>query len=480
MYTPQISPRTVRALAALLLAPGALAAQASGPAHAAVFRVASDSAIRALIKARVDAKLTTGIVVGVLDPDGRRRIIAYGSSGTARPLDGNTVFEIGSITKTFTSAALAAMVARGEVRLDDPVRALLPPTAKVPSRSGREITLLELATQSSGLPRMPSNLRPADPKNPYADYTAEQLYEFLSGHQLSRDVGAQYEYSNLGVGLLGHALALKAGTSLEDLYRRRLLDPLGMKDTRIALTPSMKERLAPGHDEAGRVVPNWDIAALGGAGALRSTANDMLTYLAANLAADVDSARAPLGPALRMSHVRRRDAGSPAMGIGLGWHLRTTPDSAVIVWHNGGTGGYRTWAGYDPAKRAGVVVLTNGNVGHDDIGFHLLAPSLPLRPPVLPSWVGKTPVALPAATLDRYVGEYELAPTFRITVTRQGDGLVAQATGQPSFPLFAESERAFYLTAVDARISFQVDAEGKTTGLVLHQNGRDQPAAKVR
>jgi len=371
------------------------------------------------------------------------------------------------------------MARRGEVRLDDPVAKYLPATVTVPSRGGRQITLLDLATQSSGLPRMPNNFTPKDPANPYADYTPALMYAFLSSYQLPRDVGAEYEYSNLGVGLLGHALSLRAKADLETMYRRYLLDPLGMRDTRVALTPSMRERLALGHDEAGKAVPNWDAAALGGAGALRSTASDMLTYLAANIAADADSTRGALSPALHAAHVRRHDAGQG--GIGLAWHLRPVPGGGTVVWHNGGTGGYRTFAGYDPARRVGVVVLTNSSgAGHDDLGFHLLAPSLALRPPTRPAWVGRKEVALPATVLDRYVGEYQLAPTFSLVVTREGDGLVTQATGQGKVRIYAESETEFFLKVVDARLSFQVDASGKATGLTLHQNGRDVPGAKVR
>src|SRR5829696_8310118 len=148
----------------------------------------------------------------------------------------------------------------------------------------------------------------------------------------------------------------------------------------------------------------------------------MLTYLAANLAADLDSTRGPLAPALHATHVRRRAAGGPIMGIGLAWHLRAARDSSVVVWHNGGTGGYRTFAGYDPARRVGVVVLTNAKISHDDLGFHLLVPSLPLIAPRLPSWASRKSITLPAATLDRYVGDYELTPDLHLVVTREERG----------------------------------------------------------
>ena len=164
----------------------------------------SDSALRAIVEERVATKRTMGIVVAVMEKGKPPRIQTAGISGIAGlPLDGNTVFEIGSITKAFTGALLADMVARGEVKLEDPVAKYLPTTVKVPSRNGKQITLLDLATQSSGLPRLPNNMRPADFTNPYADYSVQQLYDFLSSYTLTRDPGEQYEYSNLGVGLLG-------------------------------------------------------------------------------------------------------------------------------------------------------------------------------------------------------------------------------------------------------------------------------------
>jgi len=421
----------------------------------------SDSAVQAILSSRVKAfpdtgKYGEGIVVGLLDKG--RRLIAVG-------VDVDDVFEIGSITKVFTASILADMVARGEVRLDDPVAKYLPSSAHIPSRNGRQITLLDLATQSSGLPRMPSNFTPRDSTNPYADYTVQQMYAFLSGYQLTRDIGATYEYSNLGVGLLGHALALKARTSYEQLVTRRFLTPLGMTETAITLTPAMRARLAPGHDGEGHVVPNWDLPTLAGAGALRSTAGDLLTFLVANL----DSAATPLSRTLVQTHVERQATGDPNLKIGLAWHILTRP-VGKIVWHNGGTGGYRSFIGFDPARRIGVVVLcNNGNENVDDIGFHLLDETFPLRAPP----PRRTEVAVDSLILQRYVGEYELTPAFHIVVTRQAAHLFVQPTAQPQFAIFAESDSTFFLKAVDAQLTFRPDA------LVLHQNGQHVPARKV-
>lgn len=417
----------------------------------------SDSSVRSILVAR-GLPAGAGIVVGMLDASGPRRIVAVG-------VDSAAVFEIGSITKVFTTSLLQDMVDRGEVRLGDAVSRFLPPSVKVPARGDREITLLDLATQSSGLPRMPSNFAPRDQTNPYADYRVEQLYAFLSSYQLTRDVGAEYEYSNLGMGLLGHALALKARVSYEDLLRRRIFVPLGLRETAITLTPAMRAKLAPGHNGEGQVVANWDLPTLAGAGALRSTVSDMLTFLAANL----DSAATPLSPTLRRTHAERHPTSSPSMAVGLGWHIFSRP-IGKLVWHNGGTGGYRTFAGFDPVRRIGVVVLSNLDASVDDIGFHLLDATLPLR--AIPKQ--RTEVAVDSLVLMRYVGEYELAPTFHVVVSRDAGRLFVQATGQPRFPIYAESDSTFFLKVVDAQITFSGDV------LTLHQNGQNIAGRRLR
>jgi CubicO group peptidase (beta-lactamase class C family) len=350
----------VRTLAVFPFAFVALAA-AAGP---------RDQEIAAAIKARVEAKRSVGMVVATIEPDGTTSMAAYGSPGAgARPLDADTVFEIGSITKVFTATLLADMADRGEVKLDDPVEKFLPPGTRVPERGGRKITLLDLTTQTSGLPRLPGNLRPSDMSNPYKDYTAEQMFEFLGRHELARDIGATYEYSNLGVGLLGEALARRAGRSYESLVRERILDPLKMAHSGITFTPWMRTHLAKGHDMQGRPASNWDIPGLAGAGALRSTMNDMLRFARANL----DPSGGPLHAAMQRTHGRRTAAGRADMSIGMGWHIRRVNDRDVH-WHNGGTGGYRTWLGFDKVRRTAAIVLTNSAMPNDDLGFELVTP----------------------------------------------------------------------------------------------------------
>ncbi|HYC59303.1 MAG TPA: serine hydrolase [Thermoanaerobaculia bacterium] len=430
--------------------------------------VASDAAIKKILADRIDArKQGVAIVVGVIEPSGRR-VVAHGTLSTddKRVPNGDTLFEIGSTTKVFTALLLADAVQRGEVKLDDPISKYLPQDVKVPER-GRAITLRDLATHTSGLPRLPANMAPKDANNPYADYTEKQLYEFLSTYELPRDAGATYEYSNLGAGLLGHVIARRAGVDYEALVRKRIATPLAMKSTAITLTDALKKRLAPGHTMQRVRTNNWDLAALAGAGGLRSTVNDLLTLLGATMRYTTS----PLTPAMTSLLASRQPAAPAGTEIGLGWHITKTPSGGEIVWHNGGTGGYRAWMGFDPKTRTGVVVLANMFTGEgvDDIGRHLLDPSLRL----LEAPKEREEIAVDEKVLESYVGVYQLAPNFTLTVTRDGKQLHMQATGQPKFALFASSETEFFLKVVDAQVTFETDA------LVLHQNGADMPAKRV-
>ena len=438
----------------------------------------SDDDIRKILIDRIDRDhQSVGIVVGIIEPR-VRRIISYGTlaKDNTRPVDGDTVFEIGSITKVFTSLILADMVQRHEVALTDPIATYLPPDVRVPERSGRQITLEDLSTHTSSLPRLPNNMKPADPANPYADYSIDQLYQFLSNYTLQRDIGSQFEYSNLGGGLLGHILARRAGMDYEALVRSRILVPLKVSDTSITLTTAMQTRLAAAYDGSLNPAKNWDLPTLAGAGALRSTVNDMLVFLAATLGY-TDS---PLAPAMAAMLKESRPAG-PTVGaakieVGLAW-MTTTRGDAQIVWHNGGTGGYRSMIAFDPKKRVGVVALSNAGTtaGVDDIVMHLLDPAVPLMQPPKQH----TQITVDPKIYDALVGRYQAAPTFVLTVTREGDHLFVQATGQPRFEIFPEGAREYFLKVVEAQITFDTDVGGHAPGLTLHQNGRDVAAKRI-
>ena len=440
--------------------------------------------IREILVRRVEEqKQATGIVVGIIEAAGRH-VVAYGhpAKGDPRPVDGDTIFEIGSISKVFTSLLLADMVNRNEVTLDDPAAEYLPAHVRMPERSGKSITLLDLSTHRSGLPRLPSNLKPKDLRNPYVDYSVDDLYQFLSGYTLPRDPGSEFEYSNLGGGLLGHVLACRAGTDYESLIRSRITQPLRMPDTAITPSSSMEQRMASGHNAMLAPVSNWDLSApFVGAGALRSSANDLLTFLDAF----VGHTESPLAPATNNMFETRRAGGQTEMG--LGWFIYS-PDGREIAWHNGGTGGFRSWVGYDPKERIAVVALSNAftPTGVDDIGIHLLNPKAPLANPQPPK--ERAEVHLDPQIFDHYIGRYQATPNLILEITRDGDRLFAQGVAElapgnltrlPKFELFAEGENKFFAKVADQQITFETGLDGRATGIVLHKAGRDTRGVRL-
>jgi serine-type D-Ala-D-Ala carboxypeptidase/endopeptidase len=446
------------------------------PAPTAQSAFPNDADLIAMLKSRVEDGRAAGLVLGVMEADGSTRVVTYGDAGpSAKTLDANSVFEIGSISKVFTGTLLADMAAKGEVKLDVPAQTYAPAGMVLPTRGGKEITLLSLSEQNSGLPRMPTNFAPKEMSNPYADYSPQQLNDFLAGYQLPRDIGAEFEYSNLGVGLLGNLLANRAGQSYEALVKARILEPLGMGTSGITLTPAMQAALAKGHDADGAVVANWDLPTLAGAGALRSSMNDMLKFLDANLGPP----RNDLERAMRDAQAPRFTI-SPDTQIGFNWLTLKTGSGISIVWHNGGTGGYGSFIGFDPIRNIGVVLLANQSGVPQDIAMHLFDPAIPLAPK-LAAPADRIAVDVPTATLARYVGVYALdaAPDFRLTVTQENGALFVEATGQQKFPVFPESETKVFYKVVDAQITFVLTTDGQSTHLVLHQGGANQKATKV-
>ena len=280
-----------------------------------------------------------GVVVGVVK-HGERRIFAY---GTARP---DSIYQIASISKTFTGLLLAQMVVQGRVRLDEPVRELLP-AGTVGKPSGCEITLLDLATHRSGLPPMPDNLDRSGIPNPDADYHVSDLYDYVGKHGLGRDPNPPFFYSNLGFALLGEALAARAGVPYPELMAQQITGPLGMRDTAVWLAPEQQRRMIQAFGLWREPVPAWDLDAIAPAGGIRSTAGDMLTYLEAQLRAD--------SPALRLSHALRQGI-APGNQIALAWVYE---EDTGTYWHNGAISGYYSYAFFNPQSGYAGVVLTN-------------------------------------------------------------------------------------------------------------------------
>jgi serine-type D-Ala-D-Ala carboxypeptidase/endopeptidase len=356
---------TLTALTALFVLLGA-------PATTSAQHFPADDSLIANLRPLVEDGLAQGIVLGVLEPDGSRRIVSWGSAGAqARPLGSRSVFDIGSITKVFTATLLADMVAKGEVSLDDPASRYLPAGVRVPSRGGRQITLLDLATHRSALPRFPLNLT-----SPDVEYSVEQLYEFLADYELEHDVGARFDYSNLGFGLLGHVLAQAAGSTYVELLRQRILEPLGMHMSSFTPAGEAASWLVEGHDPRGNAVPRWYLTeAFAGGGGLNSNVEDMLNFLAANVSTGSGEPQSPLERAMQAAHRTRVDL-EPDLGLGLAWQVSTRGGRSVLL-HTGGSRGFRSFIGFDPVAKVGVVLLANSATDNSrlvQLGRDLIAP----------------------------------------------------------------------------------------------------------
>ncbi len=377
---PTLAAVTLAVAAALAVAPALLASpvaaarvQSASNTERALIQPAGSAprtqalsapAVDSLVQAFHAAHRPVGLVVAVTTPAGDH-IAAHGVPSLekgAPPVDGASRFEAGSITKVFTALLLADMAARGEVSLDDPIGEYLPDDVAVPAFDGEPITLRHLAMHTSGLPRLPANLVPADMADPYAAYDEALLHDFLRDFEPTRAPGERYEYSNLGAGLLGHLLARRAGKPFDALVAERILEPLGMRDSYIAgeendgTAGDDDARLATGY-VGQNAVAWWHFGALPGAGALRSTATDLLRLLRAQL----EPGASPLEAAIHLSR-RNRAPVAENVSIALGWHVSALPDGTEMFWHNGITGGFRGFVGFAPAHDVGVVVLTNSAV----------------------------------------------------------------------------------------------------------------------
>ena len=531
-----------------------------------------------------------GIVIALVDGES----VDYFSYGTTDLTEGisvdqKSIFEIGSISKVFTCTILADEVLKGNMKLSDPISEYLPEGVTAPTRNGRVITLLDLATHTSGLPRMPDNFSPSDSSNPFSDYTPELIYEFLSSYELTRDIGSEHEYSNYGMGLLGHILELHTGKSYDTLLKEKITKPCDMPNTSLFLTENMLKHLARPHAQ-GVEVSNWDIISLAGAGGIRSDAIDMVAFLKANMGIT----KSPIYKAMLLSQDVAYENVANQFKMGLGWLYAQNGDD-TIIWHNGATGGYKSFTGFIKGTTKGVVVLGNSDGEIGRLGMKLLGDPRPLVTPKpsiatvinkditangiqsgialytqlkteMPDAykfdenqlnnlayvylaedkndialelfklnvasfpkssnpydslgegylkVGDTNQAITSYTkslelnpandnaknallqlgvdpsklitdvdvsiemLETYVGKYELAPGFIITITRKEQQLLLQATGQPQFELFASDYNKFYLKVVEARITFHANDKGKIDSLTLHQNGQDMPARKT-
>ena len=453
---------------------------ATSASAAALFaaELPSDDAIRQILIDRVGKNENdVGIIVKIVTP-ADERVISHGHrhAGDARPLDGDTVFEIGSVTKVFAALVLADAVQRNEVTLVDPVAKYLPLGVSVRTRNDRSITLLDLATHTSGLPFMPENAPPLnDPAA--AKYSGADLARFVANYQPTRDAGSQWDYSNIGYWLLSEALAARVGDNFENLVRERVIARLGLTNTDFRVSQKMKSDVAQGHDAAVKPAPSVSsmsiYSLMPAAGGLYSTPNDLVKLLAAAMGLH----SSPLAGAIKLTLDTRRPTGGSEQQA-LGWSV-IGKEEDEIIYRDGGTYGFASSIAFAPKQHIGVVVLSNQNGSVDDIARHLMRPDIPLKTAAKTS---HTEITIDPTLLDRYIGRYEIKDEGTFTVAREDNFLTIESPadwGLPKLRIRPETDRDFFAAELPLRITFRLDAGDHVTGFLIYPpNGNKALAAQ--
>lgn len=410
------------------------------------------AAVAAQVQPLVDAEILRGVVVGLYDA-GKREIYGFGAGpGGARP-DGRTLFEIGSVTKVYTALLLADAVQRREVELDLPVADLLPPGVTAPTQDGKTITLRHLVMHSSGLPRLPPLLlQQASSTDPYAAYDENALYADLVQTQLEAAPGERISYSNYGVGLLGFVLGKKLGAGYRTAIETRIIEPLGLADTFFTVPASAAARRAEGTNDDLAPVPPWTWDALAGAGALVSSVRDQLALIDAELDAAAGGKRA-LRRAMAFTQEAQLSGDTP--NAGLGWQI----DREGRHWHNGGTGGFHAFVGFDVKHRRGVVVLASTSTSLvDRLAARLYK--------ILAGEAVAAPVVPTGEQLAAYAGTYELQGT-KLQVIAQGKRLYVEGPGEPRIRMLPISDHEFWIEPLQSVVAFEREGDAITRAIFV-------------
>ena len=410
------------------------------------------------IHARINNAVSRGsvgaAVLGIYD-QGNVTVLGYGqkSPGEAQKPDGETLFEIGSITKVFTAMLVQRLVEQDRLEWDDPISGYLS-DFQFGSESVGAITLRSLATHSSGLPRLPANISPADSLNPYADYVQSDLHAFLRSFNPD-SLSSEHAYSNLGVGLLGSIAADVAEMEYPIAINDYIFEPLGMSRSFASHPQQTDSNMALGYSN-GAVVPAWTFEALAGAGAIVSTANDLMQLIRANCEDDSSD--------MHKAIVATQQAQEVA-DMALAWHTRSDSDGNTVYWHNGGTGGYASFLAVNPMKSQGWLILTASTeyAWVTELGLSLFAP----------------PERVEQVDLFPYTGVFQLAPTFFLTFSERDGQLFGQATGQAEFPLTHEGKHEFHFANAQIQVTFQTPSDGVSSEIEFVQAGQSINAPRV-
>jgi CubicO group peptidase (beta-lactamase class C family) len=413
------------------------------PPAAAVAAGRHHDDVEAQVQPFLDAELVSGIVVGLYDV-GRTEIYGFGKGPHNQPPDATTLFELGPVTKVYTSLLFADAIQRHEVALDTPLAELLPPGVTSPIRDNAAITLGEIALHTAGLPRLPPSVARRGAADLYAGYNENALYNDLIRTELEARPGTHIAYSNYGGGLLGFVLGKKLGGGYPKLIVDRVLKPLDLTDTFITVPDAAKPRRAAGTTEDLAPAPLWTYDAMAGAGALISTARDQLRMLDAELDAAAGGSL-PLRRAMKLTQEPALDRLGD--NEGLGWMI----DATGRYWHNGTSGGFHAFVGFDPKTKHGVVILASTATALVDRLAEAMYKVIDGPAPAPVKFAS-------AADVAGFAGTYDLSGS-NVSVIAQGRRLYLEAKGEPRHRLMPVSEHEFLVEALQTVASFEKDGD---------------------
>ena len=438
-------------------------ALASGQASAM-----SDAELKSIAEQRLLGDRTGAcFAVAVIDQTISRAYVCADPKDASR-ISPMTAFEIGSVSKTMTAALLADLILQGKASLDDPLSNYLPEGAVVSTFEGKPILIKHIVTHTSGLPVVPDFGPVPNMENPYANVDEASLLKTLSTAKLQRAPGSQFEYSNYASMLLSSIVAKRAGTDFETLLQTRLFAPVGMKNSYINQKPA-DVKAAQGHTPNNKTTPAWTFKTnAAGVGGVRATLDDMVSYVQAQLGKNEST----ISPALKITQQKVKTETNNNMAMN--WMLAPL-DAHFVYLHEGGTGGFSAFTAFDLEKQRGVVILSDTALtsvgGLSSLGNHLLDSRLPL---------GKARKAKQpdAELLKAVVGDYDLMPGMKMTLTEKDGKLFTQATGQAKFEMGYDSAGDFYPLEFDATIRPQKKSDGSYALLFL-QSGGAFPLKKI-
>ncbi|MEM9366843.1 MAG: serine hydrolase [Planctomycetota bacterium] len=417
----------------------------------------------------VDSGRIAGLSLGVIHGERELKLHLGHRDPVGQVANDATIYEIGSITKVFTATLLASLIDHGVIGLEDPAFSD-ESKLKVPAKVGSRVTWKHLATHRSGFPRLAGNMRDVSGRDPYARETSDRVAIFLRSLNLKRDPGRAYAYSNLGFAVLGYRVGEVAGKSYEDLLLERVTGPLGMRDTRVNLNDEQENRFATPF-AGGKPVSSWTFADMPGAGGIRSTLPDMMRFARAAL----NPPDNPTGNAIELTFQKHQTGGPRGFSMGLGWHLARDLQTR---WHNGETGGFHSALFVNRSMKAGVVILANSSNGSVvDVLAEQLMQTMAGRK-MKPQEFDRE-IQVPLENKRRLIGRYQLVENFVFDVHLRGDEVWVGITNQPTQQVFAKSQAEWFYRSVDATLVFELGETGKTSALVLHQNGLKQRAEYI-